>query len=72
MEVLNLTGKIDDKGHLNLHLPTSFPPGNIEIVLIMNPIERKQEEKKYDFSDLAGKLNWKGDAVAVQRELRDE
>ncbi len=26
----------------------------------------------YDFSDLAGKLEWKGDAVAEQRRLRDE
>ncbi len=27
---------------------------------------------KYDFSDLAGKLEWKGDALAQQRLLRDE
>ena len=26
----------------------------------------------YDFADLAGKLEWKGDAVAEQRRLRDE
>lgn len=26
----------------------------------------------YDFSDLVGKLEWKGDAVAEQRRLRDE
>ena len=28
--------------------------------------------KTYDFSDLAGKLTWQGDAVATQRDLRDE
>lgn len=28
--------------------------------------------RKYDFSDLAGKLEWKGDAIAQQRLLRDE
>lgn len=28
--------------------------------------------RKYNFSDLAGKLKWKGDAVAEQRTLRDE
>ena len=28
--------------------------------------------KPYDFSDLAGQLTWKGDAVAEQRILRDE
>jgi len=26
----------------------------------------------YDFSDLAGKLQWQGDAVAQQRLMRDE
>ncbi len=26
----------------------------------------------YDFSDLAGKLQWQGDAVAQQRLIRDE
>jgi hypothetical protein len=27
---------------------------------------------KYDFSDIAGKLSWRGDAVAEQRRIRDE
>ena len=27
---------------------------------------------RYDFSDLVGKLEWKGDGVAEQRMLRDE
>jgi len=27
---------------------------------------------QYDFSDLIGKLEWKGDAVGQQRLLRDE
>ncbi len=27
---------------------------------------------KYDFSDLVGRLNWRGDAVGTQRSLRDE
>lgn len=26
----------------------------------------------YDFADLCGSLSWKGDAVAVQRSMRDE
>ena len=26
----------------------------------------------YEFSDLAGKLQWQGDAVAQQRRIRDE
>ena len=27
---------------------------------------------RYDFSDLAGKLEWKGNAIIEQRRLRDE
>ncbi|MGD1906076.1 MAG: hypothetical protein ACFB0C_08800 [Leptolyngbyaceae cyanobacterium] len=26
----------------------------------------------YDFSDLVGRLTWQGDAVAIQRSLRDD
>lgn len=37
---------------------------------------RQQAERagfqKYRFSDIAGKLTWRGDAVAVQRAIRDE
>lgn len=28
--------------------------------------------ERYDFADLAGKLAWRGDAVVIQRALRDE
>lgn len=31
-----------------------------------------EEVPKYDFSDVQGKLEWKGDAVKAQRKLRDE
>ena len=33
---------------------------------------KKGKKPRYDFSDLAGKLQWRGDAVAEQRRLRDE
>ncbi len=32
----------------------------------------KAQDVKYHFSDLCGGLSWKGDAVAVQRNMRDE
>ncbi|KYC35619.1 hypothetical protein WA1_07320 [Scytonema hofmannii PCC 7110] len=73
MQVLTLTDKIDSDGHLRLDVPTEFPEGNVEIALVINPnIQRKSEPKKYDFSDLAGKLTWQGNAVTNQRSLRDE
>ncbi|NDJ16893.1 hypothetical protein [Myxacorys almedinensis] len=30
------------------------------------------EKSGYDFSDLAGRLTWQGNAVSLQRTLRDE
>ncbi|QYX34376.1 hypothetical protein [Sphaerospermopsis torques-reginae] len=35
-------------------------------------ISTDNKPKKYDFSDLMGRLNWRGDAVEMQRSLRDE
>ena len=34
--------------------------------------EKANKQNKYDFSDLKGKLSWQGEAVTVQRQLRDE
>lgn len=33
---------------------------------------KKQNKPRYDFSDLVGKLQWRGDAVTEQRRMRDE
>ena len=73
MKVLNLNSKIDPDGHLRLDLPVNLSPGNIELILVINTIpDIKTQPKKYDFSDLTGKLAWQGDSVAVQRSLRNE
>ena len=72
MQVLRLSGKIDQDGHLRLDLPTQLPEGNIEVVMVINPIQEKVEAREYDFSDLIRKLEWRGDAVATQRSLRYE
>jgi hypothetical protein len=34
--------------------------------------EAKTENQKIDFSDIVGKLSWKGDAVEEQKKLRSE
>lgn len=41
-------------------------------VLSAADAEGVSEKPDYDFSDLAGKLEWKGDAVMEQQKLRDE
>jgi hypothetical protein len=72
MQVLKLSSRIDQDGHLRLDVPTQLPEGEIELVMVINPVQEMPEVRKYDFSDLAGRLTWRGDAVATQRSLRDE
>ena len=42
------------------------------LITLLSSLEENQKERTYDFSELAGKLKWKGDAVKAQRDLRDE
>lgn len=42
------------------------------LITLLDPLGDKQNAGMYDFSELAGKLKWRGDAVKAQRELRDE
>jgi hypothetical protein len=73
MEVLKLTTTIDSSGHLNLTIPTDLSSGQVDIVVILNPRRSDTlQASSYDFSDLAGQLEWQGDAVTMQRTLRDE
>jgi hypothetical protein len=73
MEVLKLTTEIDRTGQLKIDLPTNLEAGKVDLVVIVNPVaEKDKEQNNYDFSDLEGKLSWQGDAVATQRQLRDE
>jgi len=44
-----------------------------EISVVLNPVSSDEKQKtSYDFSDLLGRLTWQGDAVTMQRNLRDE
>jgi hypothetical protein len=73
MQTLTLIGEIDTNGHLRLDVPTTLPPGEVELVLVINPAApHTPPSPKYDFSNLVGKLQWQGDAIATQRELRDD
>ncbi|MEP0889010.1 hypothetical protein [Leptolyngbya sp. FACHB-16] len=73
MQTLTLIGQIDTNGHLRLDVPTALPPGEVELVLVINPAApQTAPSPKYDFSNLAGKLQWQGDAIATQRASRDD
>jgi hypothetical protein len=70
MEVLEFTTKVNAAGRLCLDIPTGLAPGEVQVVLVLNPAAAPHQH--YDFSDLAGRLAWQGDALATQRSLRDE
>lgn len=73
MEVFQLTTIVDASGHLHLDIPTQLAPGQVNIVVVLNPVASDKTQKSdYDFSELAGKLVWEGDALAMQKVLRDE
>jgi len=60
--------------YLYIEIPEEFKGKDVEVIIL--PLETssasKPTVKNYDFSNLAGKLEWHGDAVAAQRSLRDE
>ncbi len=73
MDVVKLTTNIDEHGCLNLSIPTQLAGAKVNVVIVVNPVSSVEvPERRYDFSDLVGQLAWPGDAVAMQRNLRDE
>jgi hypothetical protein len=73
MKVLKLATVIDASGNLHLDIPTELSPGTVDVVIVLNPSQPDTPQKKNcDFSDLVGRLSWQGNAVAMQRILRDE
>jgi hypothetical protein len=54
---------------VRLTVPSAFIGLDIEVLAF--PVG-EPKVKPYDFSDLSGKLEWRGDAVKEQRALRDE
>lgn len=72
MQVVKVKGEVDGDGTLRLSLPTQLPSGPIEAVVVVPSTPSTENGRKYDFTELAGKLVWKGDPVTAQRKLRDE
>ena len=56
MQTLTLMGQIDANEHLRLDVSTQLPPGEVELVLVINPASpTPAPSRKYDFSNLAGR-----------------
>jgi len=61
----HVTGDENGIAHLDIPLNHAFAEADVQIVI-------EEKYPVYDLARFAGKLAWKGDAVAMQRELRDE
>lgn len=68
---LNVHGKIEPDGRLRVDVPTQLPAGDADIAMTIRATGQLKNGG-YDFSDVAGRLSWRGDAVAEQRVIRDE
>ena len=71
MKTVKLITTSDNDGHLKIDIPTTFANQTIKVHIEMTLISPKKHVP-HDFSDLAGKLKWTGNAIAEQRHLRDE
>jgi len=73
MQTLKVEAHVGEDGRLHVDVLTNLPEGNVEAVLILpQPDEIQKKIARYDFNDLAGSLQWQGNAVEEQRKLRDE
>ena len=70
METLRINTTINSDGHLKIDIPTPLKEGDVEVILIIE--SKTKSVKKYDFSDLTGKLKWNGNALDTQKALRNE
>lgn len=71
MRVLKTKGEVGTDGRLRVDVAVELPAGSVDLVLVVAGVP-PSNGARYNFSDLAGRLQWKGDAVQEQRNLRDE
>ena len=69
MHTITLSQRTLNNGNLMVEAHTPFLNEEVDIVIIVN---KKGNPPKHDFSDLVGKLEWKGDALQEQKKLRKE
>ncbi len=73
MQTLKIEAQVGEDGYLHLDVLTNLPAGRVEAILVLPQLTEMQgKETLYDFSDIAGSLQWQGDAVKEQRRLRNE
>ena len=58
------------RNRVSVEVPRKYNAYSCRVIIV--PLQEEAKKPKYDFSDVFGKLQWKGDAVAEQRRLCDE
>ena len=56
---------------LKIDLPEGYENKKLEVIVLAID-EKEGIGKKYDFSDVTGKLEWKGNSLDEQKKLRNE
>ncbi len=78
MEAIREYVKVENR-RIVIDLPADFDAQDAEVIVL--PVKmltdlpatgQPESQKVYDFSDLQGRLEYSGDALASQRKLRDE
>jgi hypothetical protein len=70
MEAIAIKAKKTKKGSYTFSLP------DIDLqeldVIVVSPIKKIAKKKKATIEDFFGKLEWKGDPLAYQKQIRNE
>lgn len=80
MITINVKKKTNANGRLVIDVNTQLIEKDVDVVLVIQEKEPKPNSKssqkkgndKFNFSELCGKLEWKGNALAEQRKIRAE
>ena len=69
MQVVKTKGKVGNDGRLRLDVPVELPAGTVDLVLVVG-VSPQPNGSKYNFAGVVGRLEWQGDALKEQRNLR--
>jgi hypothetical protein len=69
MEAIKAIAKRTKTGKYKIDLPSSITEEEVEVMVqVLQPTLKIKKTT----ADFAGKMKWKGDALAYQKEIRDE
>jgi hypothetical protein len=69
MEAIKAIAKRTKTGKYKIDLPITNIAEEVEVLVIVEQVKLKSKKTLADF---AGKLEWKGDWLAYQKEIRNE